>query len=94
MDHWNNIKKGAIPMLKLDAHDWEKEFLTKSDIIYKYKIHSSTIGKLRRRGELVGRDLKNGVRQTYCEVFLVKENKESLNKLELINNKENIKNET
>lgn len=84
---WNNIKKGVIPMLKLDAHDWEKEFLTKFDITYKYKIHPSTVGKLRRQGELVGRDLKNAEGQTYCEVFLVKENKKFL-----INYKNELKN--
>ncbi len=74
-DCWNNIKKGVIPMFKLDAEDWEKEFLTRSDITYKYKIHPATIGKMRRHGELVGRDLRNKDEWIYCEVFLVKENK-------------------
>lgn len=75
---WNNIKKGVIPMLKLDAHDWEKEFFDKYEITDKRGVHPSSIKRLRREGVLVGRDLKDDSGNIYETIYLVKENKNFL----------------
>ena len=86
-DCWNNIKKGVIPMLKLDAHDWEKEFFDKYEITDKRGIHPSSIKKLRREGVLVGRDLKDASGNIYETIYLVSENEKFL-----INYKNDLKN--
>lgn len=77
---WNNIQKGVIPMFKLDREHWqEKEFLLKHDITCR-GVHPSSIKRLRREGDLVGRDLKDENGYVYETVFLVSENKDFLAK--------------
>lgn len=77
-DCWRNIKEGVIPMLDLDKERWEREFLTKFDLTYDYKIHPSSIRKLRKEGILVGRDLKDSAGHAYETVYLVSENADFL----------------
>jgi C4-type Zn-finger protein len=79
-DCWKNIQEGVIPMLNLDSEWWEKEFFTKFDLTYDYKIHPSSIRKLRKEGTLIGRDLKYSTGQAYETIYLVSENQDFLKK--------------
>jgi DNA-directed RNA polymerase subunit RPC12/RpoP len=77
-DCWRNIQEKVIPPLTWD-HDnkiWIHDWQIHSD----YNVHSATARKLRRLGELHGRDLKKKDGSIYCTVYLVSENKEFFNK--------------
>lgn len=77
-DCWRNIQEKIIPPLDYD-HDnkvWIKDWQIQSG----YNVHPMTARKLRRLGELVGRDLKRKDGLVYCTVYLVSENKEFLEK--------------
>lgn len=75
----SNIDKGVIPKLvREDDHDqtWLRQF----DITYYRGLKTQTIRKLEREGILHPRNLINSKGWTYCSVYLVKENKELLEK--------------
>jgi hypothetical protein len=76
---WQNIREGVIPVFELGKDWWEKEFLTKYDVTSR-GIHPASIKRLRREGELVGRDLKDPSGNTYCTIYLVSENKKFMKK--------------
>lgn len=75
-DCWRNIQEKVIPLLghDLDNKVWIKDWQIQSD----YNVHTMTARKLRRLGELVGRDLKRKDGSVYCTVYLISENKEFL----------------
>ena len=77
-DCWRNIQEKVIPPLTWD-HDnkiWIKDWEIQAD----YNIHPATVRKLRRLGELNGRDLKRKDRSVYCTVYLVSENNDFIKK--------------
>lgn len=77
-DCWRNIQEKVIPPLTWD-HDnkiWLHDWQIHSD----YNVHPATARKLRRLGELVGRDLKRKDGSVYCTVYLIEENKKFLKK--------------
>lgn len=78
-DCWGNIKDGTIPNLE-HHYDKDKSYITDWEIKSKYEVHPSTRGKLRREGILIGRDLKNKDGSIYYTVYLLKENKEFIEK--------------
>lgn len=73
VDCWRNIQEKAIPQLVDDMKNkaWIKDWQIQSD----YGVHPMTTRKLRRLGQLVGRDLKRKDGTVYCTVYLVEENK-------------------
>jgi hypothetical protein len=75
-DCWENVKNKIIPPLTWD-HD-NKIWFDSGDLQYDFSLHSSTIRKLQRLGELKGRDLKTKDGTVYFTAFLVSENKEFL----------------
>lgn len=77
-DCWANVKKKVIPPLGYD--DENKIWLSSWRLQTDYSLHSATIGKLRRQGMLIGRDLKRLGGSTYCTVYLIEENQEFFKK--------------
>ena len=77
-DCWRNIQEKIIPPLTWDHNNkiWIQDWQIHSD----YNVHPATARKLRRLGELIGRDLKRKNGAIYCTVYLVNENKEFLKK--------------
>jgi hypothetical protein len=75
-DCWRNIQKKVIPSLDYDSNNkvWIKDWQIQSH----FDIHPMTARKMRRLGELVGRDLKRKDGRTYCTVYLDEENKKFL----------------
>lgn len=77
-DCWRNIQEKVIPSLTWD-HDnkiWIHDWQIHSD----YNVHPATARKLRRLGELIGRDLKKQDGSIYCTVYLISENQTFLKK--------------
>jgi len=79
-DCWRNIQEGVIPILDLRKEWWEKEFLTRFDVTYHHGVHASSIKRLIREGELVGRELKEVGGNIYCTIFLTSENSDFIEK--------------
>lgn len=77
LDCWRNIKNGTIPYLK-NRHDddsgYFEDWLISSDM--GFGIHPSTARKLRRLGQLKGRDLKRSDGSIYCTIYLESENQQ------------------
>lgn len=73
-DCWHNIQNKVIPDLANDSDN--KVYIKDWQLKSYYGIHPMTARKMRRLGELVGRDLKRKDGRTYCNVYLVKENKQ------------------
>lgn len=71
-DCWHNIQNKVIPDLANDSDN--KVYIKDWQLKSYYGIHPMTSKKMRRLGELVGRDLKRKDGTTYCTVYLVKEN--------------------
>lgn len=75
MDCQRNIDTGVIPAeICRDDDLWFKDWQLKSD----FGIHPMTAKKMRREGELVGRELKDEEGRVYFTVYLVEENREFL----------------
>lgn len=72
-DCWKNIQEKVIPQLVDDMKNkvWIKDWQIQSD----YGVHPMTAKKLRRLGQLIGRDLKTNDGYIYCTIYLVEENK-------------------
>ena len=71
LDCYRNIKNGVIPIevtrnFKIAFHKW--------DIEQEFGLHSATVNKLIRHGELIGRDLKDEQGKTYYTVFMAEDN--------------------
>lgn len=77
-DCWENVKNKTIPSLTWDSD--HNVWFDSGDLQYNHSLHSSTIRKLQRLGELKGRDLKTKDGTTYFTVYLVEENKKFLKK--------------
>ena len=74
-----NIDEGVIPKL-VSEDDHKKTWFRQFDIDYYRGIKTPTIRKLEREGLLHPRKLVDRQGWTYCSVYLVKENKEFLEK--------------
>lgn len=69
----NNIIIGVIPK---DILGNEKIWFTSHDITSQCKLHSATVRKYIRNGELIGTPLKDAEGKEYFTVFLTKNNKD------------------
>ncbi|MCK9368598.1 hypothetical protein M0R04_01335 [Candidatus Dojkabacteria bacterium] len=72
-DCHNNILKGLIPKEILGN---DKLWFTSYHLNSEYGLHSATVRKYIRTGELISRDLKNSEGNQYFAFFLAKENKD------------------
>ncbi len=77
-DCWHNIQKKIIPDLASDSDN--KVYIKDWQLKSYYGIHPMTARKMRRIGELIGRDLKRKDERPYCTVYLVRENRAFLEK--------------
>ena len=77
MDCQRNIDEKVIPSEICKNHDLAlRDWQIQSD----YGLHSATVRKLKRLGELHGRDLKRKDGSIYYTVYLISENKGFLKK--------------
>lgn len=78
VDCWHNTQQKIIPDL---AHDSDNKIFIKDwQLKNYYGIHPMTARKMRRLGELVGKDLKRKDGRPYCTVYLIRENRAFLDK--------------
>lgn len=72
-----NVKEGIIPAEIINNHDlWIASWQFKSE----FGLHSATISKMKRKGELIGRELKDSEGKTYFTVYMVEDNKKFFKK--------------
>lgn len=76
---WKNIREGVIPPLK-HVYDKDKVYYRDWQIQSEFSLHPSTVKKLKRDGVLKGRDLKDQDGDTYCTIYMIKDNKEFFKK--------------
>lgn len=72
-----NVKEGIIPAEIIKNHDlWIASWQFKSE----FGLHSATVSKMKRNGELVGRELKDSEGKTYFTVYMIEDNKKFFKK--------------
>lgn len=76
---WRNIQEGVIPPLK-HVYDKVKAYYREWQISSEFSLHSATVRKLKRDGVLKGRNLKDQNGDTYCTIYMIKENDEFFKK--------------
>lgn len=77
IDCRRNVKEGIIPAEIIKNHDlWIANWQFKSE----FRLHSATVSKMKRNGELVGRELKDLEGKTYFTVCMVEDNKKFFKK--------------
>jgi len=74
-----NIDDGVIPKL-VNEERYEETWLKEFDLEYHYGLKKQSVRKLEKEGLLHPRKLINTEGWTYCSVYLMKENKEFLEK--------------
>ncbi len=77
VDCRRNVKERVIPAEIIKNHDlWIASWQFKSE----FGIHSATVRKMQRNGELIGRELKDSEGKTYFTVYMVEDNKKFFKK--------------
>lgn len=72
-----HVKEGIIPAEVIKNHDlWIASWQFKSE----FGLHSATVSKMKRNGELIGRELKDSEGKTYFTVYMVEDNKKFFKK--------------
>lgn len=81
LDCQRNVKAGIVPPEIFEDEDYGYDLVVKDNQLgWDYGIHSATVRKLCRQGELKGRELKSENGTVYKTLFVVSENKEFFEK--------------